>query len=56
MQELTRDCEVARFKIALEGNQKQVLGEFHDDFTPIGIELMGEFEQPCVVVREASRA
>ena len=52
MQEQTRACPVAKFRVGFVWNQEQVLGEFHDDFAPIGIELMGEFEQPGVVVRE----
>ena len=55
MQELIRDCEVAGFRVGFVWNQQQVLGESHDDFAPLGIELMGEFEQPSLVVREVWR-
>ena len=52
MQDLTRAGQVVEFRVGFIRNQEQVLGEFHDDFAPIGIELMSEFEQPGVEVRE----
>ena len=56
MQKLIRDCQVAGFQFGFVGNLEQILGELHDDFAPLGIELMGEFEQPSFVVREAWHA
>ena len=56
MQQLRGEFRFAGFQFGFVGNPEQVLGEFHDDFAPLGIELVSEFEQPSVVVREVWRA
>ena len=56
MQEPWGHFQFAGLQFRFVGKLEQILGELHDDFAPLGIELMSEFEQPSVVVREVWRA